>query len=183
MFSEGSACPRGVCLRRGSAQTPLLTSSGGHCSGRYASWNAFLFRTCLYTTIGHPPTGSFPHLLLKRWTFFFFIAPETHCINKFNIDRGACSLTTSPTTHHLLWYRGPAPLPYTITAREPPQNLKVTNISNRIPNPEHRLGTRRLTSVRLLSVPSLYWRLFHNNIWKVMGSKTSCLHPVWSNGK
>ena len=44
---EKDSCPRkmflGVCLSR-SAQFPLLTSSGGHCSGRYASyWNAFLF--------------------------------------------------------------------------------------------------------------------------------------------
>ena len=58
MFSEASVCPQGGLppiwgLPAGgeSAQpqppnpSPVLTSSGGHCSGRYASyWNAFLLR-------------------------------------------------------------------------------------------------------------------------------------------
>ena len=52
---KGGGGGQGVCLQWGGAvDTPLvLTSSGGHCSGRYASyWNEFLFARficCLFT--------------------------------------------------------------------------------------------------------------------------------------
>ena len=54
------------CLPWGDWQTPLMTSSGGHCSGRYASyWNAFLQfyefykETSLFR--GGGETSIFPH--------------------------------------------------------------------------------------------------------------------------
>ena len=46
MFSEASVSHsvHGEGLHPEGGLPPVLTSSGGHCSGRYASyWNAFLF--------------------------------------------------------------------------------------------------------------------------------------------
>ena len=59
LHPEGSFCSRGglptgrTSIQEGGLpNTPLLTSRGGHCSGRYASsWNTFLFIRASVTSL------------------------------------------------------------------------------------------------------------------------------------